>query len=619
MGTMALQSAPQRAAGGESSPSHTPHGRLYVPPAYMETTGDQAVVLTSANHKCAFSFTPEVDFALSSLSVYKNAVVDSDALLTMTVHEDDATATEPNGFFNVSTTNAMQGAASATSEETGFEASKAIDGSVAADNGWRSTSPPSGGSPQDYIIDFGPGVSLKINKILIFSFNNPDANVRAYPLAFAIAFDQSDENWQTIITVTDQVDPGPGGAAQFHGINGTGSRRMRIRITDRNGVNGYCSIGEIKVFAAQDKPVPGTLLQSLGTKVVGADAGWLRHTFSDCQLQRGKRYWIQFAGQEGKSFSQSSRRWNANEGSMFPDSVHPADGDVAIKTTSDGGATWTGNFQNDKPAMLNVVLNSTPNHSPQLYYGRCSGQHIHLPGVGVKAIPAAGVALSMEGESPNQTLNVWFNEDETISADAAPRVLSEGIEVKEGSPTSRFIGIVRPIERQPGLQAPIDVVDRRLVRDLHEGTICIGKRCPYSDADFALQMLIGQSWQEMGVSGTDYKMEFLALSGDVLDMEPFAAMPLTATPGELAFGLDGHPPGYTDDWRYTVLAPNNTLAVRSFLNKRLEEGYHTIRPYFLVLGTAAIEYPIMFRGPGMVPWAGSLSVSVAGTLRRSPR
>jgi hypothetical protein len=592
----------------------------------MQTTGDQAVPLTSANHKCAFAFTPEADFALSSLSVYKNAVADADAALAMSIHEDDGMATEPDGLFNGSLTNIMQGAASASSETVGFEASKGIGGSTNEDNGWRSAAVPTAGSPQDYIIDFGEGASLAINKVQIFSFNNANADIRAYPKDLEIAFDQNDNNWQTVITAFGQKDPGPARATQFQGVNGTGYRRMRIRITDRNGANEYCSIGEVKVFAAQAKPVPGTLLRSLGSKSAGTGSGWLRHTFEGFQLQRGKRYWILFSGQEGKSFSLSSRRWNTNEGSLFPDSVYVADDDVALKTTSDGGSAWTANLQDDKPAMLNVVLNSTPNHCPQLHYGRKSGGYVYLPTAGLTTIPEQAAVLSLEDKSADETLNVWFHQDGTLSADTERRVVTEGIEVKNGAPTSRFVGIVHPVERQPGLQGPIDVEDMRLVRNACQDAVPVGKRCPYGASDFTLQGFGGVCWQEMGAaSPDDYKVSLLALPGDRLTMSIAGLVVLPPSypyydPAYITLGLNGNPSGVLEDFEpgfMSVDGATMSFFYRGLSRREMKEGRHTITPMLLCLPVSGEGIMIMYRSTaGDAPWLNG-SASIRGVLRRA--
>lgn len=471
----------------------TPGGRLYVPPAYIQPTGDAAVALTSANHKVAIGFVPDVDFPLFALSAYITAVSDTGDI-TVAIHED-GTAVEPNGLFFSSTTNdlatlsANGSDCSATTEASGKDAFKAFDNAKTADNGWRSTAAPTGVAPQALVRDLGAGNERAFNRARLFTYHNSDANVRCFPRTFTIDADQNDNNWVNLVTVAAEDDPnrtGDGGAAcfrQYTWTNTTAYRRYRINITARNGSGDYVSIGEFELFAGMTKSAPGAVLQACGTVAAGSSADvWIRFIFAVLQLYAGRKYWVSFAGQNTKNFSLSKRRVNAANGSMFPDGCE-------CRESTDGGTTWTESQQDLMPAMLNVVLNSTTHHVPQLVYGRRNGTHISLydgSSWTALAIPAAGIALDMEAHSaPNAVTGyrvfVYNNAGTlTLTAEDVALAAQDGIPVKTGATGRRFVGLVYPLERQTGYYGPISCPDELLVWNLHNRKrVTAGKACPY--------------------------------------------------------------------------------------------------------------------------------------------
>ena len=69
---------------------------------------------------------------------------------------------------------------------------------------------------------------------------------------------------------------------------------------------------------------PGVSLQILGTLGSGPVSNWTRLYMllaNRYQLHRGSTYWIVMKGVDGADWSESTRRWNTDEGSMFPDSM----------------------------------------------------------------------------------------------------------------------------------------------------------------------------------------------------------------------------------------------------------------------------------------------------------
>ncbi len=221
----------------------------------------------------------------------------------------------------------------------------------------------------------------------------------------------------------------------------------------------------------------------LAVVAVGSSADvWLRAAWSSVQLYRNRTYWLKFTGETGKNFSLSARRWNTSIGSMFPDGCQ-------AKQTSDG-TSWTECAQEQKPALLNVVLNSSANHSPQLVYGRYVGKHTSLyDGLGAwepATIPEAGIILNCETLSVNTGFNVFLYDNEgaltlEATADATAPIMQDGIEVKSGATQRRLVGAFYAIERRPGFQAPIDVHDWRGVDNLHNRQPRkIAKYCPYA-------------------------------------------------------------------------------------------------------------------------------------------
>jgi hypothetical protein len=422
-------------------------GTLWVPPAYMQTSGDREVALTSADHKLAIAFTPEIDFALSSLSFYVTGA-GSDGSVSIALCQDGGSSLEPNGLLNGLTARAplvmtannapspyvvtARDCNNANAEAAGFEAYKAMDGSSVTDVGFRSNAAPTSPAPIYWAIDLGGDGARVINRFRFVSFSNTDINVRAYPRAFtfwgsneASPAYNTDVGWTQLVgssSWSTENDPGSLSARDYHVRNARSYRHYRWTITDRNGTAAYTALGEIHLFEAENRTTPGQVIQTLGSINTGVTADvWIRHAFQPVQLWRGKRVWLVFSGQVGATSRLSVRRWNTNPASMFPDGCESKEND---------GNTWTQSLQDNKPALMNVVLNSTQNHVPQLMYGRQSGKGVYLPQTGFCDIPETGIALNCEGLSAGTLFSIYLSLQEgslRLDASETRRAVSQGI------------------------------------------------------------------------------------------------------------------------------------------------------------------------------------------------
>lgn len=244
---------------------------------------------------------------------------------------------------------------------------------------------------------------------------------------------------------------------------------------------------QINMYEADSTGVPTGAAMLTTTLDCGASADvWVRKTFDAVQCYRNKRYCIVFGGTAGDDFSLSCRRWNVAVGSMFPDGTW---------TKQDLGAgTWSDSTQNSKPALLNVILNSTAHHCPQLVYGRYNGKYLPCYD-GASAwelveIPVAGAWLGCEALTVNTGYNLYAYDNTGLTLDAgvnttAP-VLQDGVEVKSGATARRMIGGIYAIERQTGYQAPIDVMDwRGMWNKNNRVPKRFSKLCPYAAATSA--------------------------------------------------------------------------------------------------------------------------------------
>jgi hypothetical protein len=486
----------------------TPQGLLYVPPAFISTTTDQAIALTSANHKIALGFTPEVDFALSSLSLYVTAI-SSTGDISLDIYSD-GTAIEPQGelcsnpdmqlSITMTTDSApspyvisLTDSADANAEVAGKEAYRVLDGVVSADTGVRSNVAPTGANPIYLTLDLGAVGAKAINRWRWKPWSNASADICAYPKAWtlwgsneATPTKNTDTDWTQLTGRAAWTAEAAGGYPtvqwnEYYVSNTTPFRWYRWKITDRNGVNDYVALGEMKLFEAESKSAPGTSIQSLGTLAAGSTPDvWVRATFASYQLFQGTKYWLVCGGQDTKSFSLSVRAENTADNSMFPDTCK-------TKNSTDGGTSWAHTHQLNTlymPSMLNVVLNSTTHHCPSLMYGRHGGSQVALyesSAWTLHTIPAAGISLDCEALTTLTKYAVYlYNNTGTLTLEAVTtgRVLQDGIEVKSGATSHRFLGIMGALALQTTYQGVLDCPDARLVRNRYNPKMKIARRNP---------------------------------------------------------------------------------------------------------------------------------------------
>jgi hypothetical protein len=602
------------ASGPSSEAEFVPQktGRLWVPPAYMQTSGDREVALTSANHKLAVAFVPEIDFALSSLSFYVTGA-GSGGSVSIDVCEDGGSSLEPNGLFNgltskvplVMTANnapspyvvTARDITNVNAETVGFEAYKAMDGSTAVDAGFRSNAVPTSPAPIYWAIDFGPGSAKVINKFRFVSFSNADINVRAYPRTFTFwgsnevspAYN-TDVGWTQLVGSSawnSENDPGSTSARDYHVRNAESYRHYRWKITDRNGIAAYTSLGEIHLFEAENRTAPGQVIQSLGSMNTGVTADvWVRHTFQPVQLWRGKKVWLVFSGQIGATSRLSVRRWNTSPASMFPDGCESKEND---------GNFWTQSLQDNKPALMNVVLNSTQNHVPQLMYGRQSGKCVYLPQTGLRDIPETGIALNCEALTAGALFSVYLRLQDgslQLHASATKRTVNQGIEVKSDDPSCLFLGTMYAFNHRSTFQGPIDVMDWRGIayRGMKK---TFGKWCPFA-AETYEPLFPAKMW--IPASGSDFKVYAALLDNSQVYLEfnvSFNSMSnfrLTT-----AIGMDSMAPPET-----CALLPSfsSSMPCRCYIKDFSSEGVHYFIPLISIESQMeqAIRYYNSFPG-----------------------
>jgi|GEM_PF-4381545 len=225
-----------------------------------------------------------------------------------------------------------------------------------------------------------------------------------------------------------------------------------------------------------------TLLAGATIASGSSNGVWKRLTpDTPVQLYRGKRYYLLFMpGGMELDVSFSCNRQNPAQGSGLVLECRSS-------VTTDQGANWTPLVKDTRPALLNVVLNSTPNHSPQLVYGRSGGKDVALYDGSKwesREIPEAGISLSCEGLTAETLYNIYLHDNAgTLSLEASTtrRMVTDGVEVKSEAPSHRYLGLVCPIERQTGLQAPIKVCDWMGVYNVYNRrTTFVGKTPPYA-------------------------------------------------------------------------------------------------------------------------------------------
>jgi hypothetical protein len=253
---------------------------------------------------------------------------------------------------------------------------------------------------------------------------------------------------------------------------------------------------------------------------------------------------------------------------MFPDGT-------GTLLSTDGGSSWTPAVQDSKDALWNVIINSQDDHAPQLHLGRLSGSSISVPGSGLLEIPSGGIALDCSALSRDTPYNVYvYSSAGTLALEASTtgRTASGGFVVKSGDPAKRFLGMIRPIEALPGKQAPVDVLDRRLVA--YPGMRKpVGKFSPYHQYTWHY-IHPDDTWEKL--MGDDFRIEVLSLGSAQIDLayEHLSSGPLALT---LALDSDSSP-WPRSEWITGGVGGGTRAGGAVRAHGRISRGFHYIVP-----------------------------------------
>jgi hypothetical protein len=478
----------------------TPQGRLGMLPAFNQLSGDVAVALTSANHKLALLFAPDFDVELSALSLYLKTIgtqgnvnaslcattagLEADgALMTSVTHSNPTMTTNsapsPNvvGIFDKTGANAEDGT---------YVAWKAFADPYV--DFARSNAAGTAGDPIYFTLDVGDGNTKAFNRIAWFmtgtASNGMPGYITVHGSNVASPTVNTDNDW-TLIATNLLMSPLPANNTfnWVSWVNSTGYRHWRLKITSTS-VAAYVQFA-MRWFEAGATAIPSTQIASLGAFDSGASNGaWIRNTFTAQQLIAGKQYALMLTGTSSVSFSPSINRSLSGAGADIPDQC-------SVMYSADGGTTWQTKWIGATlfKAMLNLVLNSTAHHSPQLYYGGKRGLHTSCYESGAwvdKSIPSAAVALNVEGLTAGTLYNVYLYDNTgtlTLEAVTTDFVYQTGRKVKSGATSRIFVGQVAPREWQTGYRGPVFVKSRRGIwNEYNRKLVDLGHGCPYFGA-----------------------------------------------------------------------------------------------------------------------------------------
>lgn len=486
-------------SGVPSASGMTPGGRLTVPPAHIQPTGDNAVQLDSANDKIALIYSNDVDEIISSLSVYlktiattgdmtlglydtvKGVIADGSTNQCATSNLPLMPTKNTPAGHEVDACNYQGNKGSGVSYNTGYVPDYVFDGTYGHGSQFISAALPT--AEQPFYLYRSVPTAIVVNKTILFC--EPAGSnrfIKAFTFWGSAAetrpTEHTDDGWTQLGSWSGLSNTL---YQEFTFTNSTAYKHFRIKCTDAN--NDLWGCGQWILVEAETVDVPNTLLQDLGALAVGSSNGvWLRQTFTGYQLQRDKVYAIVGGGAASKDFTVSTRRVNISRGSSLPYNCQTL-------ITTDGGTTWTRAYQDVvwQPACWNIILNSTANHVPQLVYGRVRGTKVPLytsDAWELATIPAGGVWLNCEGLTADTEHQVYlYNNSGTLTLEASTTgtVLQDGMEVMSGATNKLRVGRIIPRTRQTGYQGPIMVKDDMLVSNLYNPkTIVIGKSCPFS-------------------------------------------------------------------------------------------------------------------------------------------
>lgn len=289
--------------------------------------------------------------------------------------------------------------------------------------------------------------------------------------------------------------------------------------------------------AADSSPDSLIITCRSGYPTGAAGATWLNTNFTSTGvLSPNTPYWFVYRGTDGDDFSLSCAAADTTVGSAFPDCMPSA------KYSTDGGSSWSALTSNSKPACVNMIWNPTANVAPYLTYAQYNGNQIYLPGTGIRTIPdgATTMIYNCEALTDGTLYYVYvYDNSGTMTLDVTTTSPSEvdGILVKTGATTRRYVGMIVPKTLSPGQEGPVDCMDSRLVMN-HYNKVpkVLGKLCPYSGATSDTGVL--DSWEGWNGSATEWKFDFVS-DGSTIPIE-YTALGVTGA-GETvyaALGLD---------------------------------------------------------------------------------
>lgn len=503
-------------------------GRLFIPPTACPQiqSGANTIRLDSEDDEIHFIFDVKERFTLDSLSLYFSAIADGGDL-SLELYDALGSAVEQNGQYN-GKTNADDSAptmtsnstpspyvTSATSEAVGYEAWKAYDKLTTTDDCWRSTAVPSEGSPQELIIDLGESNTTAYNKVILIAANTSVADTRAAPKTFYIFGSMDGVTYtQLFYNANVPVDVGAAGRITINFLNSTAYRYIKFRFVGSYG-SASVSVGLVILVPVGTGEAPGTLLHDFGNFATGSSVGWVRNTYTGYTLETG-RYILVIGGATGVDATLVHRRATTIIGSDIPCCV-------MCKSTTDGGVSSTPLmtiWNQGRPTMLGIILNSSVHHVPELHFGQFSGSTVTLPGVGVRSIPDDGIRLNMESLTAGTGYYVYAYDNAgelAIEASATTPVQINGVYVKTGETDRLLIGYVAAINYISTYQGPVDVMGYRGIFNVfNKQKKVFGKQIPYVNSTTeilpSVQPIPSHDWRSFGSNGDDFKIKIACLA-----------------------------------------------------------------------------------------------------------
>ncbi|MBI4962509.1 MAG: hypothetical protein HY913_04470 [Desulfomonile tiedjei] len=339
----------------------------------------------------------------------------------------------------------------------------------------------------------------------------------------------------------------------------------------------------------------GGSLKALGLNVE-LGAGWSDVTVSGPpMLDDGKAYCLVLSGSAGIDASIGYNRNNTSATSALPDNCW-------AKYSTDGGATWLPLTKDSRNALFEFVLNSTVNHCPQLAYVPRNGIYVPLfdDAVGswvLRPTSGQGYYLDCEALTADTFHYAYFYEESEgnflLEASTTGYTTQDARKVKIGEPNKLYVGAIEPITRQPGFQAPIDVMQRRLVDNVYnQSRKTLGKLNPYIALTTMTCPGYNVKWRKWNLND-DWKVDFVLAKQRVVHLVTGGAYGgnIGTT---LSFSDDPTPA--EDTWPsndYDKMLINVDYDYSQFyeVNRELSQGYHSAQPYASACGgDATLEF-----------------------------